>query len=88
MLTDWQTEKREQDIELLRAVGLLSPSLTLAHVHQFVFFITADAVVFERSNFEEFDALNIVEEMTEDERAALRARVIEKVLNASSVLSR
>jgi hypothetical protein len=88
MLTDWQTGKREQDIELVRALNLLSPSLTLAHVHQFVFFITADAVVFERSNFEEFDALDIVEEMTDDELAELRVRVIEKVLNASSVLSR
>ena len=86
--TDWYTAQRENEIELLRALELLAPSLTLGHVHQIYFFITTDAVVFERSNFEEHEALDIVEEMIDAERAALRTRIIEKMQNTENVFSR
>jgi hypothetical protein len=93
----------EEHIPLLRAVGLLNPSMDSHRLSEVAFTVKTDSVVEERTekhkgpnpdrqNFasddEHYDAvlewsygrdpLEVIEEMTATERAALRERVLQR----------
>ncbi|HUE57101.1 MAG TPA: hypothetical protein VMO76_14805 [Candidatus Udaeobacter sp.] len=76
-------ENLETYVELLRAVGLLTPTMRSYDMYGMYFAVALDSVVSSRlqevrdasgSNYWEHDALDIVEKMTPAELAALRER--------------